>query len=237
MITMLLYSHVKQELKLFKDTGLDVSGRLSEEDWDFQAFCQLDKVQKHLEENPILDIALIDVTEKDSVEMACKLRKQSASMYIIILTDISVPPTVYIKPTIMAASLLLRPVSKQVVNDVFVEAINEILKLRDRGDDKSFVIETREGKRLIPYEQILFFESRNKKIFLNTQFEEFSFYDTLDEIESRVGDRFIRSHRSFIVSKTKIRKVTLSQGVVLLKGDYQVPLSRSYKKSFKELCI
>ena len=81
----------------------------------------------------------------------------------------------------------------------------------------------------------MFFESRNKKVYVNTGFEEYSFYDTLDNIESRVGDGFVRCHRSFIIAKSRIKKVMLSQNTVILDTDCYIPLSRTYKSVLKEL--
>lgn len=237
MITMLLYSHIKKELRLLKESGFEVSCRLSEDDWDFMQYHDLDEVDALLRKNPLIDIALVDVAQPGSIRLAEDMRSQNDRLYIILLANAETSPVTYIKPTIMAAGLLLRPIDQRLVKSVFTEAIRGLIRMRSdaAGDDEAFVIDNRDGKRLIPYSHISFFEARNKKIFVNTESEEYSFYDTLDEIEGRLNGGFIRCHRSFIISKNKIKKILLSQGVVLLEGDYQIPLSRSYKKAFKEL--
>lgn len=237
MITMLLYSHVLKELRLLKDIGFEVSCRLSEDDWDYKTYHDMDEVEALLSKHPLIDIALVDVAQPGSIRLAEDMRAQNDSLYIILLANAETSPVTYIKPTIMAAGLLLRPIDQRLVKSVFTDAVRELIRLRSDavGGEEAFVIDNRDGKRLIPYSHISFFEARNKKIFVNTEFEEFSFYDTLDEIEGRLNSGFIRCHRSFIVSKNKIKKIMLSQGMVLLEGDYQIPLSRSYKKAFKEL--
>ena len=92
----------------------------------------------------------------------------------------------------------------------------------------------RQGKRLVPYSGIVYFESRNKKIFLGTDNEEYSFYGTLDNLEETLDDRFIRCHRSFIAAKKRISKIVLSKNIVVLDNGCEIPLSRSYKGKVKE---
>lgn len=237
MIVMLLYSHIKKELSVFSELGYEISCHISEDDWDFPRYSDIDELSTFLEKNPIIDIACVDVTVDGGITAAEDMRKRSRDMYIILLSDATVSPAAYIKPTIMAGSLLIRPLNVDMVKRVFTEAIREYV--RSLGSDSEpkdgFMIESREYKRLIPYSQIIFFESRNKKVYVNTGFEEYSFYDTLDNIESRIGDGFIRCHRSYIIAKSRIKKVMLSQNTVLLDTDYSIPLSRSYKSAIKEL--
>lgn len=71
-------------------------------------------------------------------------------------------------------------------------------------------------------------------MYLNTDTEEYAFYDTLDELTKRLSDGFIRCHRSFLVNKNKIEKVFLSQNRLVLEEDFEIPLSRSYKPALKE---
>lgn len=237
MITMFIYSHIKKELRLFKETGFEIVCRLSEEDWDFRLYHDMDSVCELLERCPLIDIAMVDVTQDGAVVCAERLRCENADLYMIVLTDAVVSPVTYIKPTIRAASLIMRPVNVTQVKTVFTDAVRELVRQHSDGENnpKTLVIDSKEGKRFIPYEHILFFESREKKIFVNTATEEYAMYDTLEEIEKKVSDSFVRCHRSYIVAKQRIKQVMLSQGVVILDGDFQIPLSRSYKKVFKEL--
>ena len=140
-------------------------------------------------------------------------------MFIILLADAAVPPTLYIRPSVMAGSLLLRPLSSDSVRRVFSEAFGEYLKKLSSGDGDAFVIDSRDGRQLVPYGRISYFESR----------------DTLDNLGQRLPDGFARCHRSFIVNLSAVKKVMLSQGMIELNNDGIVPLSRSYKTVFKEL--
>ncbi len=236
MITMLLYSHLKKELADIKECGFNVSCKMSEDDWDFLEYDDRLLLEKYLEEHPIIDMSCIDVASEGGIELAEKVRKNNSNMYIIILSDTKVSPMIYIKPTIMAGSLLLRPLTVDSINNVFKEAISEYLKqFKLENGEKCFVIDNRDGRQLVPYEQIVFFEARDKKVFLNTETNEFAFYDTLDNLENKLNDNFARCHRSFIVSKSCIKKILFSQNMIILDNGFNVPLSRSYKSIFKEL--
>ena len=65
--------------------------------------------------------------------------------------------------------------------------------------------------------------------------ERASFYDTLDNLEQKLDSDFVRCHRSFIIAKSRIKKVMLSKNLILLDNGYEIPLSRSYKSAIKEL--
>lgn len=236
MITMLIYAHDKEELKLLKNVGFEVSCRMSEDDWSFEPFSEPEKIGFLLDRNPVLDLALIEVTGSGEIALCERLRRMNPALYLTLLTDASVSPLVYIRPTVMAASLILRPVTEQSVDAALAESFGAVLKDRSAADRQDvFVVDSREGRQLIPLNQISFFESRNKKIIVSTGYEEYAYYDTLDEIEARLGDDFVRCHRSFIVARRKIKSVKLSLGILVLEGNYQIPLSRSYKSFFKEL--
>lgn len=232
---MLMYSHVKKELMAFVSMGREISCKISEEDWNFLSYSQKQRLLEFLQENPIIDISCMDVTSEKGIEMAEKVRKLNSDTHIILLSDLSVSPAAYIKPSIMAGSILLRPLTKENIKKVFLSAMSDYLSKISKTDEKNFVINTHEGRQLIPISHILFFESREKKIYIVTKNREYPFYDTLDNLENNLSNVFLRCHRSFIVSKLYIKKIFLSQNTIILKNDYSVPLSRTYKNVFKGL--
>lgn len=236
MISFLLYSHIKKELKPIKSISVNEVSILCEEEWKINDFFDDNSFIDYLEQQPEVDISCIDITGKMGVTSAEKARNNSNNMYIILIADTNISPAKYIKPSIMAGSLLLRPLTKAMCQSVLKEAfLYYINKYKAEDGNKSFVVNTRDGKQLVQYNNIMFFESREKKIFLNTKCFEYSFYDTLDNLELKLDDSFLRCHRSFIVSKEHIKKIKLSQNIIILDNDCQIPLSRSYKSVFKEL--
>lgn len=235
MISALIYSHERRELSAISRLGREIICKISEDDWDFFSFSDKKDVYDFLSADPIIDMSCVDIFDTNGISIAERLRETNNNMYIILLTDASISPVLYIRPTIMAGSLLMRPLTEKSVKRVFTEAVRECLKKFRKDDGEAFAIENRDGRQLIPYSRIIFFESREKKIFVNTGSREYSFYDTLDNLEKNLPKGFIRCHRSYIIARKNIKKIILSQNTIILDNECEVPLSRSYKSVFKEL--
>ena len=156
----------------------------------------------------------------------------------MVVADGSISPMMYLRPGIMPSSLLLKPVSRENLAMVVNEMMDAFTEKFDSKDvQESFVIESREGKQYIPLSQIYYIEAREKKIFIRTKQEEYGFYDTIENMEKKLPESFLRCHRSYIVNMSKVTAVKVSQSLIEVQDDLQVPLSRSYKKMVKEYSI
>ena len=151
----------------------------------------------------------------------------------MLIADVQTSPVTYMKPTILASALLLKPLKEAMVQ----QTVEEVFRccIQENSDDEVFIVEAKEEKYRIPYSEILYFESRSKKIYACTANDEYGFYDTMDRLEEECMEHFVRCHRSFIVNRDKVDKVRLSQNYLTLQGGLEIPLSRSYKSVIKEL--
>ncbi len=237
MISVLLNSSSEKELKYITDFAHYLAAKTSDESWDYHVFRSMKEIFGFLESCPILDIACVDVTLKGGVEGAVRIRTLNDNTSILIIADQNISPMEYIRPDIMASSLLLRPFDGKQAQSVIRKAVLAyVKKFSDSSSNEDvFVVDNREGRQLIPYDRISFFEARDKKIVAVTDSVEYSFYDTIDNLESELPKQFKRSHRSFIVNCDKIVKIVKSQNTVFLEDGEEIPLSRSYKPEFKEL--
>ena len=98
---------------------------------------------------------------------------------------------------------------------------------------RAYVIANREDKTIIPYKDILYFEARNKKVYIRYKNEEIGFYESIDKIEKELEKEFVRTHRGYLINKSMIRKISLAENMVMLKDDIIIPLSRKYKGELK----
>ena len=199
------------EIKKLKTAVSDVVAGLTDEYWDTKFFSALEESREYLKSEPLVDFACWDVTLKGVTSMLPEFRRAYEEM-----------------------GLLLIAYSPETLNDTLKDFIREGLDRTERntGED-SFVMETKEGKTYFPYDNIYYFESREKKIFIRLLNEEYGFYSTMDELEKLLPERFIRCHRSYIVNSEKIRRVLMSQNLIELVKDFVVPLSRTYKQMLK----
>jgi len=181
------------------------------------------------------DIICIDVTLEHGIKYAEQSRKMNPLSQIIIIADQKTSPINYLTPTIVATSLILKPLQEAIVKHA-MQSIFGYYIIQEKTETELFVIESREYKQKIPYSQILFFEAKNKKIYACTVNNKYAFYDTLNHLEKELPrEQFIRCHRSFIVNRKVISNIKLSKNHLELQDKIKIPLSRRYKKAIKNL--
>lgn len=235
MILMLISDNSKTETRSIVRYTKDFAGKRTEEMWKMRTCDNVGELEQAVAEKIKANIICVDITMAGALELTVKLRQLSPLAYIILIASPKISPLTYMRPIIGAESLMLKPLTDLQIHKVLQEALGTYIKRFLQSDEKkAFVIENRGGKELIAYENIYFFEAREKRVYLNTDTEEYGFYDTLDALEERLSEGFIRCHRSFLVNKQKIAKVFLSQNRLVLQEDFEIPLSRSYKQSIKE---
>ncbi|MDD2980439.1 MAG: LytTR family DNA-binding domain-containing protein [Hespellia sp.] len=235
MIVMFIFGTEKKEIQCVYQCSRELAGRWSDEYWDITLCLTVDELMKETGKRESADMICIDITVKGAIPLAMRMREKNPLAYIILIADTKISPVAYMKPSIRAESLMLKPLSNQAIREVLTEAYQSFLKRFYHPDEKKvFVIENKTGRTLVDYESINFFESRDKKVYLNTDAKEYGFYETLDQLEERLAENFIRCHRSFLVNKNKILQIFLSRNTIVLQGEMEVPVSRTYKAALKE---
>lgn len=230
LLSFLLCSSQKQDLNLIQKASLDIAAQ-KDERWNVFSFKAMNEAEAFWRSSSV-DCACIEIISDKHTLSAEKFRKNHKETLIAVIADTETVPILYLKPSIMAASLLLRPFSideaKRVVKEL-VEVSNQ-----NEVDDDYFEFKLREEVQRIRYRDILFFEARDKKIYLRTAFEEFSFYTTIEKLGNSLPDCFQKCHRSFIININKIIKISLAENIVCLEDEIAVPLSRGFRDAAKK---
>lgn len=235
MVEMMIFSRYGEEIPKVREVSRDLAARLTEENWDFHCFNTQKEAEAFVRSNLPLDIVCTDVTGEDGIGLAKECRRRNRNAYVILIADIHLSPASYMKPSIMAGSLLLRPFRTEEITEAFSEAFGNFFKEDEENEEENqFIIDNREGKWRIDLEHVYYFEAREKKLFLNDGVREIGFYDTLDNIRKKLPAWFVRCHRSFLINGRKIEKLLLGQNLVVLKDGWEIPVSRTYKKEIKE---
>ena len=81
----------------------------------------------------------------------------------------------------------------------------------------------------IEYDQIMYVESFQKKIYIWTKNQRIGYYDKLSSLEEKLGEGFFRCHRSYIVNLNNISKVNFPDMVIEMKNKAKIPISRAQK--------
>lgn len=235
MISILSYNSSNEELIDIRKQLKDLAAKLTDEKWEINSASKLDEVVKYILDYPIINMACYDVVSSGSINVLKNMRKLYKDIPLLLVADVQMSPLEYVRPEIMASNLILRPYSNLEMHDKLKDMIIRYLAEVDTENDEVFYVETGEGKIRISYSHILYFESRNKKIYVRLVNKELAFYDTLELLKSKLPGIFVRCHRSYLINKLHIGKILLSQSMIIMSHGITVPLSRSYKATFKDL--
>lgn len=86
----------------------------------------------------------------------------------------------------------------------------------------------------ICFSDIMYFECKNKKVTVVTKDGRDEFYDSMDNIYSKVkGKRFLFIHKSIIVNYNYIKKFAYEQ--ITMIDDVVLPISQSRRKAIREM--
>jgi len=188
---------------------------------------------------PNLDLCCVDIQRNRALSLAEVSRQAFPDVLLMLMADADISPMTYVKPGIMAASLLLRPFSDRIIRAAILDSFRHYRrKIRQLLDaNERFVLETKQGKQSVSYADIEFFEAREKKIFLSTAKSDSPFYATLDRLAETLPKQFVRCHKSFIVNVYNISRIVYAENSVCLTSGRAIPFSRSYKSAIKEVAL
>ena len=231
---MLVSDAPEEERKRIVREAREQAAFYTDADWRYVESGSVKELYELAESVGQADLLCLDVTMRQGVEAAEKLRMTYPHAYMILVADLSISPVKYLRPSVRAESLMLKPLYDEQICQVLGEAVRLYAGRMEKPDTEDFfVVENRGSRELVEYERILFFESREKKVYLSTETEEYGFYDTLDSLEKRLNEAFIRTHRSFLVNKRKIEKVELAASQAVLTDGTRIPLSRTCKPAVR----
>ena len=133
-----------------------------------------------------------------------------------------------------AVDYLLKPFSFER----FLQAINKAKELHITSNtkqsnerlnrDASYIIIKSDGKTIkVFYKDILFIEGMKEYVRIRCKNTSYMVLDRMKNIEQKLPNSFLRTHKSFIVS---IDKVNACQGNLLEIDQYTIPISRDKKE-------
>ena len=235
MISMVVYNEDSEEIKKMRKIIGDIIPIISEDKWDLRFYTTFESFACYMEKSKGIDLLVFDITGIDAVSQLERVRHQQKEAVLLIIANMTISPMAYMKPSIKATSLLLRPIEDKKMNRVLKEFLVDFVeKQEEHNPEHVFQIETRGEVQYIPYDKIYYFEARKRKLYLRTVSEEYAFINTVDNLEQMLGEQFIRCHRSFIVNSRKIVSIALADNIIKLTNELVVPLSRGYRGNIKK---
>lgn len=191
------------------------------------------------------DLIFLDIQMDgmNGIEIARKMREQSAESVLIFITGIK--EYVFEAFDVSAFHYLLKPIEEKKFNEVFTRAVSEVKRQHRQGTEQLF-IKTRTRNIIINRSSILYIENRGKKVEIHTTGEVIEMYAAMIELEGQLGGSFYRCHRGYLVNMAFITEysgdnITLRNGetIFLAKERYNefVKVYMRYLRNGGTVCV
>ena len=167
----------------------------------------------------------IEMPAVDGITLAKRLRSVSEKVFIVFLTG-------HVEYAIEGYEVnALRYLTKPVD----VEKLKEVIRyVQERqGSSRQIIIKEDGEEYLIDINDIIYMESENQNVRIITSKGGHSIRYNIGDFEEQLrNDGFFRIHRGYLISLSKVKK--LSKNDVIMDGDIILPVSRSNVKPLKE---
>ena len=168
-------------------------------------------------------IADIRLGDENGIETAHFIQSFFKNLFIIFITGFPEEYYEEIFRNVKPYGFLGKPVKTELL----IEYINEI-ELLIMGEKKKISIKCNGDIIDIEQKNIMYFESKKRRMIVYTVGKTFSTYCKLKDVENTLSEKFIRCHKSFIVNLDFIFSMNKCEFVIC--DGKTVPISRPYEK-------
>ena len=166
----------------------------------------------------------IQMDGMNGIDTARALRQKSEDTILIFVTGVK--EYVFDAFDVAAFHYLIKPINEQKFTSVFECAVLEVEKMKQHSMGQLFV-KTRYRNVTLEQKDILYIESRAKKVEIHTKTDIMDAYASIGELEKQLKENFYRCHRGYLVNLALITEysndsITLNNGesIILAKEKY-----------------
>ena len=173
------------------------------------------------------DIVFLDIQMEgmNGIEAARSLRERREDTVLVFVTGIK--DYVFDAFDLYAFQYLLKPIDEDKFAEVLERAVREAAKKKERR-----VLFIKSRNLTLDQSEILYIESRAKKVEIHTVRQTIEIYAAMDELEGQLGDGFYRCHRAYIVNMDCITEYD-SESITLTNGDRVYLTKKKYGEFVK----
>ncbi|MCI9469928.1 MAG: response regulator transcription factor [Lachnospiraceae bacterium] len=212
------------------------------EDYDMEVVCAaataqelLDAVEDNRRSVYFLDVDLKD-GEWDGFTLGQELRRRDPHGTLIYITSYGDLAWKTFQYHLEAFDYIVKEEDQTGVSAArCLEAVHARLLDERRDPAEVFSLRSGDGVRHVPLDDILFFEtvSKTHHVFMHTADSRVDFVGSLSELETKLGGRFVRVHRAYLVAVDKIETVDRKRNIVRV-GGRECLLSRAGRAKLKK---
>lgn len=195
-------------------------------EYDIDTFSGGSSLYEAFLKNPF-DLVFLDIEMPgiDGITLAKRLRTVSENVQIVFLTShIEYALEGY---EVNALRYLVKPVD--------MNKLSEVLKyIQDKKNNSRQIMIKQEGEDIvIDISDVIYMESMDKNVRIVTSKSEYiTRYNISDYEEELKNSGFLRIHRGYLISLSKVKKIVKNN--VVMDGDISLPVSRSNVKALKD---
>ncbi len=185
-----------------------------------------------LEDGGNFDMIFLDIQMErpDGMETARLLRRRGNYGLLIFVTVLK--EYVFDSFEVEAYDYLVKPVDA----GHFRRTMDRALRLLDQRAAKTIVVQRGTACQVIPLAEIVYCEVLGRKIYIHkSDGEVVDYYDKLEDLERRVGRRFFKCHRSYLVNLDHVRGCRA--GLVMLPQGESIPVSRLRERDLTQALL
>lgn len=133
-------------------------------------------------------------------------------------------------------SILTLPVNWQNAGRMLASLVEDYAQICQPEKATDYLLVQNNGvQNRLKISTIRYVEALNKKLIIYQDHQVFSVYDSISVMEDKLGERFFRCHRSYLVNTDYIQSVNLPAMELTLSTGERLPIARSNRARAKEL--
>jgi len=178
----------------------------------------------------------IQLTDGNGIDLAKEIRKIKKYQFtpIVFITGVRTKEMEAFHD-VHCYDYILKPYTRKTISDIMARIMVDYF---DPGRDEIqyLSLDFKGVKQRIVVKDIVMVESRNRRIFIRTQYEEIKYkYLNITQFAKELNDQFLQIHQSILINCDYIEKIDMAHNYIKLKGLPDcVPIGVSYKKKVGE---
>jgi len=196
-------------------------------------FLSGEELCKTLESGEVFHLLYLDVCMKllDGIEVSRKIREEylDESLQIVYVSSSQSHTMQMFENRPM--NFLPKPVAEAAVERTLLKALS--LWKRNQSD---FEFQIGKKQYRVKINEIMYFESDNKKILIHTIVNTLEFYGKLSLVEKQlVGNHFVWIHKSYLVNYLYIREAMYDE--IILSTGLRLPITQTFRKGVRDFMV